>query len=592
MMACRALSSVGVCGRGNRQMKTLRGIAGIALCGMSFGSLCITANGAVNVLGVMAGELDRSVAVLSKESVPLYFLSYEITEADQFSVSASFGAVSRKSRGGSRILDIDLRVGSEELDNTHPLRDGRRSSFRRPSRYQVPVSSPEALQRALWRATDRKYRQATEQLARVRAGVRINVDEEGRAADFSAQPSVEFTEQPRSIEVDSAAWAERVKRYSAPFAQADHVYTGSVGLSAVAVTRWYVNSEGARIQTSETSYRLSVYGSTRAEDGMHLPRYEQHFAFSEGGLPDDATVLKTVREVIDDLLALRVAPVAEPYSGPAILSGRASGVFFHEILGHRVEGHRQRESDDAQTFKAMVGKPVLPESFSVVFDPSVRRAGGTDLAGAFEFDNEGVRGQRVVVIDKGVLKRFLMSRRPIEGFSGSNGHGRKQPGFAAVARQSNLMVEVDLPHSDRELKEALVARVREEGKEYGLLFDAIQGGFTFTGRFMPNAFNVLPTMVYRIYPDGREELVRGVDLIGTPLTTFSKIEAGGSELMTFNGICGAESGGVPVSAVSPPILVSQIEVQKKDKSQQRPPLLPVPSGPAGAWQEDASGGLR
>ena len=559
----------------------------MALCGMSLVPIGVTSEGSVNVLDIMAEELDRSVAVLSKESVPLYFLSYEITEADQFSVSASFGAVSRNSRGGSRILDIDLRVGSEELDNTHPLRDGRRSSFRRPSRYQVPVSSPEALRRALWRATDRKYRQATERLARVRAGVRINVDEEGRAADFSAQPSVQFTEQPRSIEVDSAAWAERVRRYSAPFAQADHIYTGSVRLSAVAVSRWYVNSEGARIQTSDTSYRLSVFGSTRAEDGMHLPRYEQHFAFSEDGLPEDETVLKTVRGVIDDLLALRVAPVAEPYSGPAILSGRASGVFFHEILGHRVEGHRQRESDDAQTFKAMVGMPVLPESFSVVFDPSVRRAGGTDLAGAFQFDNEGV-----VVIDKGVLKRFLMSRRPIEGFSGSNGHGRKQPGFAAVARQSNLMVEVDLPRSDRELKEALVARVREEGKEYGLLFDAIQGGFTFTGRSMPNAFNVLPTMVYRIYPDGRQELVRGVDLIGTPLTTFSKIEAGGSELATFNGICGAESGGVPVSAVSPPILVSQIEVQKKDKSQQRPPLLPSPSGPTGAWREGASGGLK
>ena len=298
-------------------------------------------------------------------------------------------------------------------------------------------------------------------------------------------------------------------------------------------------------------------------------------------MPGDEVVIKTVARVIADLQALRAAPVAEPYSGPAILSGRASGVFFHEILGHRVEGHRQRESDDAQTFKDMTGESVLPESFSVVFDPSVRRAAGTDLAGSFRFDNEGVPGQRVEVIGGGVLKGFLMSRRPIEGFSGSNGHGRKQPGFAAVARQSNLFVDLAEARSEDELKALLAEQVRKEGKDYGLLFDDIQGGFTFTGRVTPNAFNVLPTMVYRLYPDGTEELVRGVDLIGTPLTTFSKIVAGGSELAVFNGICGAESGGVPVSAVSPPILVSQVEVQRKAKSQQRPPVLPAPSLPQG-----------
>ena len=305
--------------------------------------------------------------------------------------------------------------------------------------------------------------------------------------------------------------------------------------------------------------------------------FESFFAFSEDGLPDDETVMDTVRQVIADLQALRVAPVAAPYSGPAILSGRASGVFFHEILGHRVEGHRQREADDAQTFNDMIGESVLPEAFSVVFDPSVRRKAGTDLGGYYRFDNEGVKSQRVAVIEGGVLKRFLMSRRPIKGFSGSNGHGRKQVGFAAVARQSNLFVEVDEPLPEPELVAKLAAHLNDEGKDYGLLFDDIQGGFTMTRRYPPNAFNVLPTMVYRIYSDGRRELVRGVDLIGTPLTAFSEIVAGGTELDTFNGICGAESGGVPVSASSPPILVSQIEVQRKAKSSHRPPLLPPPS---------------
>ena len=590
IMAAIALPFFSAMGLGNQPMKFANQFKRIVLCTIAFLSFIRVADAAVDVLGVMAAELDRSIEVLSEESPPLYFLSYEITQQDRASVVASFGAVSQNSRSEDRVLDIDLRVGDKDLDNTHPT--GRGFDFRVRSRTQVPVSDPEALRTVLWLATDRKYRQATERLSRVEASVRIKVDEENRAADFSPQQAVEFRETPRSITTDASGWAEKLKRYSAPFAEADHIYAGSVSFSTVAETRWYVNSEGTSIRTSRTSYRLGVFGSTKAEDGMNLPRYEQFFAFNDDGMPDEETVMETVRQVIADLQALRIAPVAEPYSGPAILSGRASGVFFHEILGHRVEGHRQREADDAQTFKDMTGESVLPESFSVVFDPTIRHAGGTDLAGSFRFDNEGVNGQRVVVIDQGLLQGFLMSRKPIEGFSGSNGHGRKQPGFAAVARQSNLFVEVEKPLSESELKTMLLKRLRDEGKEYGLLFDAIQGGFTFTGRRRPNSFNVLPTMVYRIYLDGREELVRGVDLIGTPLTTFSKIEAGGKESATFNGVCGAESGGVPVSAISPPILVSQIEVQRKEKSQQRPPILPAPSGLAQSGHLFALGGLQ
>ncbi len=175
-----------------------------------------------------------------------------------------------------------------------------------------------------------------------------------------------------------------------------------------------------------------------------------------------------------------------------------------------------------------------------------------------------------------MLKNFLMSRRPIDGFPNSNGHGRAQPGFVPVARQSNLIVANSKPVSRDALKKLLIEQIKEQNKPFGLLFDDIEGGFTITGRMIPNAFNVLPVMVYRVYADGKEELVRGVDLIGTPLTVFSKIIAADDESGVFNGICGAESGGVPVSAGGPAILVSQIEVQKKVKSQERPPILGPP----------------
>lgn len=536
------------------------------------------ARGATPVLEAMKQELERSVETLSKQQTPLYYLSYEITESVRASVAASFGHFSGSSQGRRRLADIDLRVGSYDLDNTHTIRSrfGRFSQRFDRGGVEVPVDDLQALRSILWHQTDKKYKQAVERLAKVRADVRIKVEEEDQAGDFTAEKPEELVEETVSLTMDQALWKEKLEKYTAPFSRSSHIYSADARISANVETRWYVNSEGTEIRTSQPYYRLFISALTKAEDGMELPRYESFFSFTPDGLPDDDSILKVVEEMVLDLEALRMAPVVDPYTGPAILSGRASAVFFHEILGHRVEGHRQKEEDDAQTFKKMVNRKVLPEIFSVVFDPTVRRIESMDLVGSYRFDNQGVKAQRVPVIENGVLKNFLMSRTPVEGFSRSNGHGRKQAGLSPVARQSNLFVEVSDPQSSQELERLLIGLVKKAGKSFGLYFEDVQGGFTSTGRSRPNAFNVLPVMVYRIHSDGRKELVRGVDLIGTPLTTFSKIAAADNRLGAFNGICGAESGGVPVAGVSPAVLVSQIEVQKKMKSQERAPILPAP----------------
>ena len=532
--------------------------------------------GATPVLDAMKEELQRSVETLSKQPTPLYYLSYEVTGNRRYSVRASFGNVIGSSEAENAVVDVDLRVGSPELDNTHPIRGDRLANFPRYAYQQAPLGDPEALRSILWRRTDQQYKAAVERLAKVRANVQVKVEEEDQAGDFSAEPAQKWLEDPLPLDFDRSPWEEKLRRYTAPFTGSGHIYPANATLSANVETRWYVNSEGSEIRTSQSYYRLMIMAYTKAEDGMELPRYESFFSFTAEGLPDDSEVLETVGEMIADLEALREAPLVDPYTGPAILSGRASGVFFHEILGHRVEGHRQKRENEGQTFKKMVNQKVLPETFSVIFDPTVRRRESMDLVGAYRYDNEGVKARRVPVIEKGVLKNFLMSRTPIEGFSRSNGHGRKQAGLAAVARQSNLFVEVDRTHSRQELKAMLIESLKREDKPFGLYFRDVQGGFTFTGRTIPNLFNVLPVMVYRIHADGREELVRGVDLIGTPLTAFSKITAADDRIESFNGICGAESGGVPVSSVSPAILVSQIEVQKKEKSPERLPILPPP----------------
>lgn len=529
------------------------------------------------VLEAMQTELSRSMEKLKTQTVPPYFLSYEITEVQSAAVSGTFGTITTSNENRRRQLDIDLRVGGHLLDNTHPIRGGFPNFAGRFSFVEIPVENdPDALRSILWYHTDRKYKDVVEQFTKVKTNVQVKVGEEDKSGDFSAEVAEKYTERPVPIKLDRRVWEEKIRKYTVPFARQPNLYDATAAVSATGETRWHVNSEGSVIQTSQAYYRLFISAMTKAEDGMELPRYESFFAFTPDGLPDDAQILKTVEKMIQDLQSLRTAPVVDPYTGPAILSGRASGVFFHEVFGHRIEGHRQRRAEEGQTFKKKLNEVIVPEAFSVYFDPTVSRAGKNDLVGSYRFDNEGVKARRVTVIEKGIFKGFLMSRTPIEGFPKSNGHGRKQPGLAPVARQSNLLVEVSqkVPRSD--LKKRLIEQLQRENRPFGLYFEDIQGGFTITGRTIPNAFNVLPILVYRIYPNGREELVRGVDLIGTPLTTFSKLLSADDDEEVFNGICGAESGGVPVSAVSPGILISQIEVQKKDKSQERLPILPSP----------------
>jgi TldD protein len=529
------------------------------------------------VLSAEKAELARSMEQLKKQEVAPYFLSYEIVETHTATVIGSFGALTHSAENRHRLLRINLRVGDYALDNTRQVRAGPGALADRFSAIAIPIEDdPAAIRSVLWYHTDRRYKQAVEELATARTVSQVNVEREDKSADFSAAPAEQSVTAIAPFSVNRKIWEDKVRKFTAPFQRFGNLYDATATLSATQDTRWFVSSEGSAIQASQTYYRLQITAFSKADDGMELPRYESFFAFTPEGLPDDAAVLKAVNTMIADLQALRKAPIVDPYTGPAILSGRAAAVFFHEVFGHRIEGHRQKSEAEGQTFKKMVGSAVLPDFLSVVFDPTLRRYGGTDLGGAYDFDDEGVKARRVNVVSDGVMLNFLMSRTPIDGFPASNGHGRAQPGFSPVARQSNLMVLNSRPVSHARLRAMLVEEIKKQDKPFGLLFDDIAGGFTITGRTIPNAFNVLPVMVYRVYPDGHEELVRGVDLIGTPLTAFSKILAADDETLVFNGVCGAESGFVPVTASAPAILVSQIEVQKKSKSQERAPILPAP----------------
>jgi predicted Zn-dependent protease len=279
-----------------------------------------------------------------------------------------------------------------------------------------------------------------------------------------------------------------------------------------------------------------------------------------------------------ELEGLVAAPINDPTVGPALLTGRAAAVFFHEVFGHRAEGHRQKDVSEGQTFSKKVGEQILPDFLSITDDTTMKKLSGQDLLGYYQFDDEGVPAQRVSLVEHGVLKNFEMSRSPLVGFPRSNGHGRRQLGATPVSRQGNLIVESSKTVTNAQLRAKLIELIKTQGKSYGLLIDDIAGGFTFTGRGQPQAFQVLPLVVYKVFADGRpNELVRGVDIVGTPLAALTKIVATGNTTEVFNGYCGAESGSVPVSAASPAILTSELEVQKKESSTDRPPILPPPA---------------
>jgi predicted Zn-dependent protease len=531
-----------------------------------------------SVVTILQSELQRNMQVLSQQPVPAYYGAYTLHDTRTTQILAAFGAIDRSDETRQRFATVEVRVGDYVLDNTHPMRGDARAMSPRLMQVSLPLSDDEKpIRLALWRATDRSYKQASEALTRVRTNVAAKVQDENPPPDFSREERQQHVDAATSYTLDTKAWEERLRRVSAIFSGDPLILRSQVSLTVQADNRYYVNSEGSQIVNGDVGCRIFIQGVTKAEDGMELPLYTSYFATSPAGLPEERQLVAEARAMVDLLGRLRKAPLVEPFSGPAILSGRAAGVFFHEIFGHRVEGNRQRNADDGQTFTRRVGQQVLPPFLSVAFDPTLKKVGSVELMGHYVYDDQGVKGQRVTVVDKGVLKTFLLDRAPLKDFPRSNGHGRAEPGFLPVSRQSNLQVESSRSVSREELMNRLRDEARRQGKPFGLLFENIEGGFTTTGRGSPNAFNVLPNVVYRIYTDGRApELVRGVDLIGTPLAAFGRIIATDDQIDVFNGVCGAESGGVPVSASSPSLLVSEVEVQKKAQSQETGPFLPAP----------------
>jgi TldD protein len=527
------------------------------------------------LLEAMRRELNRATASLAKSDPAPYYTSYGATDTAAIVVIGSYGSLIVSTDIRRRQADVIMRVGTPALDNTHGESRGSGLSWG-----TLPLANdPDAIGRVFWQLTDHEYEQASGALLKVKANQAVRSEEEDKSPDFSEeQPQNHFDDSVAPLTVNRRALEEEIRQVSTGFLKFPEVYSSAVFLQVAAARSYFVSSDGTALERPGALSRLVIQAETRAGDGMELLRVETFQENSPGQLPSEKELAAKVEKVAADLKALRAAPVAEPYAGPALLSGRAAAVFFHEVLGHRLEGHRQRGETEGQTFTKKVNQPVLPAFLSVVDDPTIKELNGVKLAGTYDFDDEGVPAQRVVAVENGILKNFLMSRMPITNFSHSNGHGRRQAGLMPTGRQGNLIVTSTNTVKDSELRGKLIEEVKKQGKPYGLYFEDIQGGFTLTTRQLPQSFQVIPIMVWRVYPDGRpDELVRGVDIVGTPLLSLNNIMLTGDAPQVFNGVCGAESGQVPVSASAPAMLFSEIEVQKKQRGTMRPPILPPPA---------------
>lgn len=529
------------------------------------------------LLGILKSELNREMEYLKKEPNAPYFLSYKVYDTHYTTLSSSFGSLVNSNSNRYRFLSTTVRIGDYSFDNTHTFaNEANNLGDALGNSLPIPFEDQEkAIRQAMWKSTDAAYRGAVSIYLSKKNNSK---DKESQLADFSKEKPFVYTEPRKEpIAINTKDWENKIREYTKPFVGEPNIFSAEAELSIVNDRKYFVSNEGSEIAQNFSYVRLQITGSIKTPDGDVLPLFKTYTAKDLNGLPLHESVMADVKGLIAGLRKLKDAPLAEPYSGPAILSPAASAVFFHEIFGHRIEGQRLRSNNDSQTFKTKVGSSVLPAFINVFSDPTMDTYNGVNLIGSYRFDDQGVKSQRVTVVEKGILKNFLMSRAPLEGFQNSNGHGRANTGLQPTSRQSNLIIETSSPNSQEALRKKLISECKKQGKLYGYLFQDVVGGFTLTQVYTPNVFNIFPTEVYRVYVDGRpDELVRGVNLIGTPLAMFSEIEATGDKPEVFSGICGAESGNVPVTAIAPALFVNKIETQRKPNANEAIPVLARP----------------
>ncbi|MBI4369161.1 MAG: hypothetical protein HY547_02910 [Elusimicrobia bacterium] len=541
-------------------------------------ALCwpMTAHGSqyARALETMNREMQRSLKQLSfDDNQTPYFLLYRLSIIRDFSVTCSYGDIGWIYDLEQQIPFVESRVGSYDLDNTW---DGF-ATAQSMSMGSVVDLDTGTLAHQFWHLTDTAYKNALRKYLEKKARLAQELEVES-LPDFSREEPHIATADIRWPDLDKNLLMERCREASKEFRRYPEVQFGYVTMAYKSDIRLLVNSEGAQLiqQSAPTPYSFYITAEARASDGLSVDSYRSGQVIEGSALPYSESLKTLVGEVAGEVKTLKESPLATPEVAPALIDGESTGVFFHEALGHRLEGLRQREKNELQTFKGKVGERIIPPFLNLISDPSLEQFAGVALSGHYRYDSEGLPSRRVLLIEKGVLKNYLMSRRPIQGFLNSNGSGRSDPENLPEGRMSVLMVEPLQGVSDEELGRRFLAEIKRQGKPFGFHLQAMRSGEAQTGRGSSQSFISRPRLIYKVYPDGREELVRGLEYVGTPLVSIEKIIAAGKKLTVKNAYCGSSSGFIPVTQIAPAVIISEIELQRQSEDRFRPPILKSP----------------
>lgn len=542
-------------------------------------------------------ERDRKITVANLEAP--YFIEYVMDEADTYTVSASLGGLVAKRRERYRQPEVHVRVGDYKFDNTNFAGGGFGGSRYDLERFPLENSYP-VLRRYLWLETDSAYKSAVEAISRKRAALR-NLSQNGDMDDFAHAEPLHSVHPFHTLDLDENAWADKVRSLSAVFADYPEVKNSSVELEASAGGYVVVNSEGTEVREPEDVVFLRARATAQAADGTTLRDSVVFHALDPVRMPPDADMRSGVVDLAQHVVALAKAPKGEDYNGPVLFDGAAAAQVFAEVLGQNLSltrrpagGGGRGGNVEPSELDGRLGARVLPESFSVVDDPTQKEWRGRPLFGSYDVDREGVPAKPVQLVEKGVLKGYLLTRQPVKGFEGSNGRARMPGNYgASQASISNLFVSSTEGVSPADLKKQLIDLIHTRSKPYGILVRRMD--FPSTASF-DEARRLLsgeqgsgrpvsvPLLAYKVYPDGREELVRGLRFRGFNTRSLKDILGVGNDSTVFDfldnpmpfALVGAAGYSSEACVVAPSILIDDMEMHPIDEELPKLPVVPAP----------------
>src|SRR5580704_2826456 len=509
------------------------------------------------LLNALREELDRSKSQLKMENVPApYYIEYRLSDVDEYSAEAAFGALRQDQRMHARSLRVVVRVGDYKQD-----------SYYGPGTGLVTFAPSDddsiALRRELWLATDRAYKAASEALASKKA-VLSQYTADQPFDDFARAPALESVGPFVKLDFTPAPWKETLEKVTNLYRSDAKIQSLSAYVRFRAVNDYFVNTEGTSTRQGYTVYSLNLSAETQAADGMELGRSPFYVGSTAAELPSQEKLLAETTKMLQTLKALREAPlVEEDYRGPILFSNDAASDILDGMIGQNILGIRPKPGDSARTtgeFSSNYKGRVLPTFISVVDDPTLKSLAGKSLIGTYQIDEEGVRVASLTVIKDGMLVEYLLGRMPIRDFADSNGHGRAAPGQSPSPNIGNLILQPREASSPEELKRKLIEMCKQEGKPYGYYAETLVG------------YN--PRLLYRVYvSDGHEELVRGAvfNELDTRTLRSNLVAAAGNDPLVSN-----REGGIPTTVISPSILFDELEVKRTDKKNAKLPEYPPP----------------